>query len=137
MYASESLILAKNLDLQEEGIFRIPGSVGEVNEARKLFENGSSIFCLQPLLNVTGELPSWGVWKEKEATSVIVNFLNCATDSCFGSTEFKDIFATATGRLPQKPSKSDAEADGDLATITKTLLLLPLVKRETLRLIAG
>lgn len=70
-----------------------------------------------------GLIPDFPVWREKEATSVLVNFLNHAADSAFGPYRLDQEFQIANEK-------------GDIKKTTQLLLQLPLANRETLRLIA-
>lgn len=77
-------------DLQEEGIFRIPGSVSDVQACRAEFD--------------AGRLPTLPPWDVATACSIIHNFLNNATDSYWHG--LGQELAAAEGKIDEDISYS-------------------------------
>lgn len=119
-------------DLQEEGIFRIPGSVSRVQECRAEFDKGMIGRGLG-LIGV-GLIPTLDDWEVGTATSIFHNFLNNATDGYWNGLG-KELAEAERKFLMGASSDAFIEAE-DKKAVHDILLRLPLSKRETLRLVA-
>jgi len=111
---SVAYLLGNELYLREEGIFRVPGYVGRVNELKNLFNKGL--------------IPDFQRWEVENATSVILNFLKIA------GFEANDDPFTGPGQM--RAQFVEGNATDDVALVKSLLKKQSLSKRETLRLLA-